>query len=294
VYGLSSGISANPIEKKPFFHFWPGSRSLTIGSFSCNFECPWCQNWHISKRPPDPRAGEFVSPERFVRMVREVGCQSTSVSFNEPTLLFEWALDVFRLARRAGYQNTFVSNGYMTPEALRALAEAGLDAINIDVKGGAEAVRRYCGADVRAVWRNVREALRLGLHVEVVCLLIPGVNDRPDQVAELVDAHLRSAGPGVPIHFTGYYPAYRFTAPPTPVETLERARRLAVEKGIRFAYVGNVPGHPYENTYCPECGELLIERFGFEVVRVRLDGGRCPRCRCRVPVVGRCSVSKHR
>ncbi len=291
-YGLSSGISANPIEKKPFFHFWPGSRSLTIGSFSCTFECPWCQNWHISKRAPDPSLGEYVSPERFVQMVEDAGCSSTSVSFNEPTLLFEWALDVFRLAHRRGFQNTFVSNGYMTLEALRALRDAGLDALNVDVKGDAEAVRRYCGADVRAVWRNVREARRLGMHVEVVNLVIPGVNDRPEQLEDVVESHLRYAGAETPLHFTAYYPAYRFAAPPTPVGVLERARKLAVSRGIHFVYVGNVPGHPYENTYCPDCGTLLIERFGFDVIRVRLENQRCPKCRRRIPVVGECRTTR--
>lgn len=286
-YGLSSGISSNPIEKKPFYHFWPGSLSLTIGSWSCNYLCPWCQNAHISKVPPDPIRSEYLSPERFVELVKEYKCQSTSVSFNEPTLLFEWSLDMFKLAGKEGYPNTFVTNGYMTLEALRMLHEAGLNAINVDVKGDAEAVRKYCGANVEVVWRNVHEAKRLGMHVEVVNLVIPGVNDREDQLRELAKRHLREAEKETPLHFTAYYPAYQFNAPPTPVSTLERAHDIAVSEGLEFVYVGNVPGHRYENTYCPSCGELLIKRFGLELLEANLKGNRCSSCGHGIPLVGK-------
>jgi pyruvate formate lyase activating enzyme len=285
-YGLSSGISANPIEKKPFYHFWPGSFSLTTGSWSCNFECPWCQNFHISKFPPNPSSSEFIPPEKFVGLVKEYKCQSTSISFNEPTLSFEWSLEVFRLARKKGHPNTFVTNGYMTSEALRMLHEAGLDALCIDVKGDAQAVRRYCGVDVEIVWRNVREARKLGMHVEIVNLIIPGVNDSEEQFFGLAKRHFREAGPQAPLHFTAYSPAYKFDAPPTPVSTLERARAIAVSEGVEFVYTGNVPGHPYENTYCPDCGELLIERYGFGVLRSKLRGKKCPKCKRKIPIIG--------
>jgi pyruvate formate lyase activating enzyme len=290
IYGDISSISANPIEKKPFYHFWPGSRALTVGSWSCNFTCPWCQNWSISKFPPDPERANYISPERFVEMTVANGCQGTSVSFNEPTLMLEWSADVFGLARRRNLYNTFVSNGYMTVEALRLLAEAGLDALNVDVKGGPEAVRRYCGADVEVVWRNIREARRLGLHLEVVNLVIPGVNDSEDDLREMARKCLREAGEEVPLHFTSYYPAYEFSAPPTPVETLERAYEIAKEEGLKFVYVGNIPGHKYESTYCPECGRMLIRRFGFEVVEVNLKGYRCGFCGAEIPLVGEIRV----
>ena len=285
-YGFSSGISANPMEKKPFYHFWPGSFALTIGSWSCNSLCPWCQNYHISKFPPDPARGEYIAPEKFVELVGKYNCRGTSVSFNEPTLSLEWSVDAFKLARAQGYCNTFVTNGYMTPEALWELHDAGLDALCIDVKGDAEAVQKYCGLDVEVVWRNVRESKKLGMHVEVVNLVIPGVNDREEQLRELARRHLREAGKETPLHFTAYYPAYKFDAPPTPVSTLERAHKIAKSEGLEFVYMGNVPGHPYENTYCPSCGELLIERFGLELVRANLRGKRCPKCGRELPVVG--------
>ena len=286
VYGDISSMSANPIEKKPFYHFWPGSVALTIGSWSCNFTCPWCQNWTLSKTLPDPERANYLSPERFVERTIRKGCQGTSISFNEPTLLFEYSLDVFRLARAKGLYNTFVTNGYMTLEALRGLHDAGLDAACIDVKGDAEAVRKYDNADVEVVWRNVRESKRLGMHVEVVNLVIPGVNDREEQLRELAKRHLRETGKETPLHFTAYYPAYKFDAPPTPVSTLERAHKIARSEGLEFVYMGNVPGHPYENTYCPSCGELLIERFGLELIRANLKENRCPKCGRGVPVVG--------
>lgn len=288
-YGLSSGISANPMEKKPFFHFWPGSHALTVGSWSCNSSCPWCQNFHITKFPPDPARSEYIAPEEFVELVKKYRCQSTSISFNEPTLSFEWSLDVFKLARGKGFHNTFVTNGYMTLEALRMLYDAGLDALCIDVKGDAEAVRKYCGLDVEVVWRNVHEAKKMGMHVEVVNLVIPGVNDSANQFRDLARRHLKEAGEETPLHFTAYYPAYKFDAPPTPVAVLERAHDIALSEGLEFVYIGNVPGHRFENTYCPGCMELLIDRFGLELVKVNLKGNCCPSCGREIPIVGKIS-----
>lgn len=288
-YGLSSGISANPMEKKPFFHFWPGSYALTVGSWSCNSLCPWCQNFHISKFSPDPARSEYIAPEKFVELVEKYKCQSTSISFNEPTLSLEWSLDVFKLAREKGFYNTFITNGYMTLEALQMLYDAGLDALCIDVKGNAEAVRKYCGLDVEVVWRNVHEAKKMRMHVEVVNLIIPGVNDSADQFRDLARRHLREAGKETPLHFTAYYPAYKFDAPPTPVVVLERAHDIAVSEGLEFVYLGNVPGHQYENTYCPECREILIERFGLELVKVNLKGNCCPSCGLEIPIMGKIS-----
>ncbi|MFB0499872.1 MAG: AmmeMemoRadiSam system radical SAM enzyme [Candidatus Hadarchaeaceae archaeon] len=286
IYGDISSISANPIEKKPLYHFWPGSIALTVGTYSCNFTCPWCQNWNISKSPPNPKLANYLSPEEFVAQVLRERCQGTSISFNEPTLLFEYSLDVFKLARERGLYNTYVTNGYMTLKALRMLHDAGLDAMCIDVKGDAAAVRKYCGADVEVVWRNVHEAKKFGMHVEVVNLIIPGVNDREEQLRELIKRHLSEVGRKTPLHFTSYYPAYKFDAPPTPLSTLERAHDMARSAGIEFVYLGNVPGHRYENTYCLNCGEILIKRLGLEFVKINLKGNCCPNCGHEIPIVG--------
>ncbi|RME33603.1 MAG: AmmeMemoRadiSam system radical SAM enzyme [Thermoflexia bacterium] len=284
IYGIASSLSANPIEKKPLYHFYPGSVALTVGSWSCNFACPWCQNWEISKA--SPFGGEFFSPDRFVAETVRWRCQGTSVSFNEPTLLLEWSLEVFRLARAAGLYNTFVTNGYMTEQALELLAESGLDGMNVDVKGDVQAVREYCQADVEVVWRNLRRARGLGIWVEVTTLVVPGVNDNPAVLRSIGERILRELGPDTPWHLTRYYPAYRFTAPPTPVRTLEQAREQVLSLGLRYVYIGNVPGHPGENTYCPACGATVVHRYGLQLLENLLQDGRCPFCNTVIPGVG--------
>jgi pyruvate formate lyase activating enzyme len=235
-----------------------------------------------------------MDPKAFAKLASEWGCIGVSLSFNEPTLLFEYALDLFPLARERGLVNTFVTNGYMTLEALKMLHDSGMDAINIDVKGDVGAVRKYCGIDVDVVWRNAHESKKLGMHVEIVNLVVPSVNDREEQTAGLVGRHIEEVGSETPLHFTAYSPAYKFTAPPTPVATLERARRMAVSRGIDFVYVGNVAlGHPYENTYCPDCGQLLIERYGLDVTKVDLVDDKCPRCGRKIPIVGKANVRRY-
>jgi len=248
-----------------------------------------CQNFDISKTPPNPKTARYTSPADLVRMAAESDCQGTSISFNEPTMMLEYALDLFPLTKRLGLYNTYVSNGYMTVEALRRLRDAGLDAIKFDVKGNADAVRRFCDADVGFVWRNVKEARELGMHVEVVVLLIPGVNDGPDSIEEVIQSHLRYAGPNTPLHFTRFHPNYRMLdRGPTPIETLEYAHTAAKKMGVNYVYLGNCPGHKFENTYCQRCGELLIERYIFEVLKYRLGRNcTCPACGQEIPITGR-------
>jgi pyruvate formate lyase activating enzyme len=290
IYGLVSSLSCNPIEKKPLYHFYPGSVALTAGSLSCNFDCPWCQNWDISKRPPDggtPSGGEFIPPEAFVARAQRYGCQGTSISFNEPTLSLEWALDVFPLAREAGLYNTFVTNGYMTGRALELLVEAGLDGMNVDIKGDREAVNEYCRADVENVWRNCRRAQELGVWIELTTLVIPGVNDDDECLGGIANRIASELGPQTPWHVSRYHPAYRFTAPPTPVATLERAREIGLRAGLRYVYIGNVPGHPGEHTACPNCGQMLARRGLLRLLRCDVTpDGRCPHCGREIAGVG--------
>ncbi len=278
IYGAASSQAANPIEKKPLFHFYPGSWCYTVGSWSCNFGCPWCQNWDISKAEPDD--GQFISPQRMIEFTERSGCDGTSISFNEPTLSLEWSLEVFQLAKARGLYNTFVTNGYLTPEALDLLIDAGLDAMNVDIKGDTAGVRKYCkGIDVEQVWAVCRLARARGVHVEITTLVVPTVNDAPDVLHDIAARIVAELGPEVPWHVSGYYPAYRFTVPPTPIRTLERAWQIGREAGLEFVYVGNVPGHRYDNTYCPRCSTLLVERRGFDVIYNGLDLGKCLWCR---------------
>jgi pyruvate formate lyase activating enzyme len=291
IYGDISSISANPIEKKPFFHFHPGSKALTIGSWSCNFTCPWCQNYGISKSPQNIGKGQHISPEAFIEMVGRYHCQGTSVSFNEPTLLLEYSLDIFPLARKEGYYNTYVTNGYMSTKALDILIAHGLEAMNIDIKGEAEAVRRFCNADVNMVWRNAVRAKEQGVWVELTTLVIPGVNDTDKGLHGIARRIKTELGDSTPWHLSGYYPAYKFShesyVPPTPTSTLEKARDIGREEGLKYVYAGNIPGHPYENTFCPRCNHSLIQRYGFTVTSYEVTRDKhCPKCGEEIPIIG--------
>jgi pyruvate formate lyase activating enzyme len=291
-YGDISSLSSNPIEKKPFFHFHPGSYALTIGSWGCNFSCPWCQNYDISRSTPDLTRSNYVSPKNFMKLIKEQKCNGTSISFNEPTLLFEYSLDVFDLAMKEGYYNTYVTNGYMTSETLRLLVKHGLDAVNFDMKGDKEAVRKYCGADVEKVWRNIGESERLGVHVEITTLVIPGVNDDEECLHGIASRIRRETNENTPWHITQYYPAYKaleigLYPSRTPVETLEKAWQIGKEEGLNYVYAGNIPGHRLENAYCHNCNALLIERFGFNLVDYRVSpNNTCPECEEQIPIVG--------
>ncbi len=287
VYGSISAISANPMEKKPFYHFYPGEYALTFSTWSCNFSCSWCQNFEISKFIPKDVEKYFISHDIIVNLALKYGCKGISVSFNEPTLLFEYSLDVFKVSKKYGMHNDYVSNGFMTKEALKILRENGLDAINFDVKGKPEVVKAYCNADVDVVWRNINYAKNLGLHVEVVHLVVTGLNDNEETLEYIVENHLKYADESTPLHFTRYYPAFNYRKPPTNIEFLEKAYRYAKKEGVLYPYLGNVPGHKYENTYCHNCNELLIKRYGFEILKFNIKKGRCPRCNTKIPIIYR-------
>jgi len=279
VYGDISALEVRPIEIKPFFHFYPGSLSLTFSTWSCNFVCPWCQNWRLSKGAPDPRRANYISAEEMVKKAINLKVKGLCVSFQEPTLLSDYCLELFPLAKEKGLYNTFVSNGYMSPKTLKSLKDAGLDAINIDMKGNEKVYKKYCGGvNVKGVWDIIEYAKELDIHVEVVNLIIPGVNDSEKDISYVIENLIKTAGRDTPLHFTRYFPAFRFNAPFTPTSTLERAYDMAKEKGILYPYVGNVPFHPYENTYCPSCGELLIERKSYKIVKYKIKNKKCPLC----------------
>ncbi|HDM23953.1 AmmeMemoRadiSam system radical SAM enzyme [archaeon] len=278
IYGDISSISNNPIEKKPLFHFYPGTYALTVGSWSCNFTCPWCQNYEISKIPPDLEHANYIPPEKLVEYAVKYS-SGTSISFNEPTLLLEYSLDVFRLASEKGLYNTYITNGYMTLEALKLLIKSGLNAMNIDVKGLEHVYRRYCGiSDWIKVLENAKFAIENGVHVELTNLVITNVNDREENIEELVEHILKYCGDKAIIHFTRYFPAYMFHEKPTKIETLEKAYKIAKRAGVKYVYIGNVPGHRYEHTYCHNCGKVLIKRHIFSIIENRIKNGRCPYC----------------
>jgi len=288
VYGLIPALSFNPIEKKPLYHFYPGSIALTIGTYGCNFSCFWCQNHHLSKTNPlktihFATSDEFISPEKFIKIALEKNCEGTSISFNEPTLLFEYSLEVFKLAKQNGLYNTYITNGYMTEDVLRNLVEAGLDAMNIDIKGGADMVQKYCGVDGEKVWRNARLAKQLGVHIEITTLLIQEFNSNYDVIKKITEKIYNDLGELTPYHISRFFPHYKSKAyglnEPTPLELLYNAYHIAKEIGLKYVYLGNLPTTDYNNTYCPKCSKLVIKRKSLGIEELHLDfKGNCEFC----------------
>jgi pyruvate formate lyase activating enzyme len=287
-FGEISALESRPIEIKPFFHYHPGSSALTFSTFSCNFRCLWCQNHHLSRAEPEPGHGNYVSPQKMVDIAVRGGDNGLCVSFQEPTLLFEYCLEVFPLAKKKALYNCFVSNGYQTKEALELLKDAGLEGLKIDLKGDKEVYENYCkNVDVEKIWRNTKFAEQIGLHVEIVNLVITDVNDYEECIDYVIDNHLKYLGHEVPLHFTRYHPAHKFHNPATKIEILEKAYEKAKERGVQYPYIGNVLGHEYENTYCPNCGGTVIKRYGHRVVKYGIKkDNKCPKCGYGIPITG--------
>ncbi len=279
-WGRLVAMSPDPIEKKPLYHFLPGSRSLSIASEGCNLRCPWCQNHHISeavRTGGDQIRGQLVRPEAVVDEALATRCASISYTYGEPTIHYEHDRAVGVLARAAGLRNVFVTNGLMTVEAARDAAASFLDAANVDLKAmRPETYRKLCKGPLEAVLESIVELWRLGVWVEATTLVVPGVND---EEAELRDAarFLRGVSEDLPWHLSRYHPDNRWQAPPTGVETLRRAREIGLEEGLRYVYTGNVRDEE-GGTRCPSCSSPLIERRGFSAEVVGLAGGRCARC----------------
>jgi pyruvate formate lyase activating enzyme len=231
------------------------------------------------------RKANYISPAKIVDIAMTYGDKGMCVSFQEPILLFEYSLDVFKIAKQKGLYNCYVSNGYMTVSALKMLKTAGLTGLKIDVKGTPETYKKYCGdANIEYVWRNANLAKKLGIHVEIVNLVITDVNDDEHSIKDLIIRHLREVGEDTPLHFTRYYPAYKFHKQSTKIETLEYAYKTAKKLGVQYPYLGNVPGHKYENTYCRHCNNLIIKRYGYSVRKLLIKNGRCMHCNKKVKI----------
>jgi pyruvate formate lyase activating enzyme len=280
VYGEVVAAHVDPIEKKPLYHFLPGSKALSIATAGCNFRCGFCQNWQISQAPRRRGggiAGEPFTPEDIVRTAVEEDCRSISYTYTEPTIFFEYAYDTARLAREAGLRNNFVTNGYMTAEALETIRPF-LDAANVDLKAFKdETYKRVCGARLEPVLGSIRLMHQLGIWVEVTTLVVPGLNDGPDEL-EAIARFIASVDRDIPWHISRFHPDYEYTqAPATPVATLRAAAETGRREGLRHIYVGNVLGES-EDTRCPSCGLVLIRRRGFAVISNGLRDGLCPSC----------------
>ncbi len=287
-WGYTAGVAVDPIEKKPFFHFLPGARALSFGMLGCDMHCAYCQNWFTSQTLRDATSSEQAipaSPDTLVRAALEHGCAAITSTYNEPLITAEWAHDVFAQARAVGLRTTFVSNGHGTPEALDYLAPV-LDACKVDLKSLDSKTYLTLGGKLQAVLDTIRGLVARGIWVEVVTLLVPGLNDSD---AELTAAagFLAGVSPDIPWHVTAFHPDYRMTEPPaTPAATLLRAAAIGESAGLRFVYTGNLPGRTgaHEDTRCPACGTTAVRRTGFTVLENRVtSAGGCPSCGAALP-----------
>jgi pyruvate formate lyase activating enzyme len=289
VYGEVVAAKAEPVEKKPFFHFMPGSYAYSVGSKGCNFHCAYCQNWEMSQAHREGLVPESrnLNPEEVIEEAVAAGVRSMAYTYVEPTVFIEFALDSMVRARSAGLHNVFVTNGYETPEAIELVARY-LDAANIDLKAANDTFyRRTCGATWEPVRDCVVEMRKRGIWIELTTLIVPGMNDDRRELTALAEWIATAVGPETPWHLTRFQPAYRLTdLAPTPAATLVQAAQVAREVGLRHVYVGNAPEVDATTTFCARCGENLISRTDFAVTEWRLVDGRCPRCKHALAGVG--------
>jgi len=281
VYGYPIALHIDPIEKKPLFHFLPGSIALSIATVGCNFRCKFCQNWDISQLPRDYNRveGYKVSPEEVVGAVLRSGSTTISYTYTEPTIFFEYALDISKLAVKKGIKNTFVTNGYVTEEALKDIAPY-LHGANIDLKSmNPKFYASVIGARLNEVLDGIKTYKKFGIWLEITTLIIPGYNDSEDELREIARFIRDELGDGTPWHVSRFYPAYKFKhVPSTQISAVRRAREIGLEEGLKYVYTGNIPGNAGEDTHCPSCGEVLIRRWGFSVVEYNITNGKCRFC----------------
>lgn len=284
VYGNPCAVRVDPVEKKPFYHVLPASHSFSIATAGCNFGCKFCQNWEISQSSPDDTLNYALPPEQVVAKAAALQCASIASTYVEPIIFIEYMMEVGRLAKSNGILNTMHSNGYINPKPLGDLC-AYLDAACVDLKGFTEDYyREMTGGTLQPVLETLKHLRREKVHTELVNLIVPGRNDDPKQIRAMCRWIIKELGPDVPLHFTRFYPLYKLKSlEPTPVSTLEEAWRTAREEGLQFVYIGNIPGHPAEDTICPRCRQTVIKRIGFSVKTTSLQDGKCAGCGYPIP-----------
>jgi pyruvate formate lyase activating enzyme len=286
VYGNPCAFHVDPMERDPFFHVLPGTKTLSLATAGCNFGCKFCQTWEISQASPEDVYSLDIPPEIVVERAKQMRTHSVSYTFVEPVIFYEYMVEIGHLAKKAGLLSFIHSNGFINPDPLRNLAKV-IDAANIDIKGFTdEFYRDLCGGELSPVLETLKMLKHEKLHIEITNLIIPTKNDDMTLVKEMCLWIKRELGPETPIHFSRFYPLYKLkNLPPTPVKTLEEARQVALSAGLEYVYVGNVPGHEGENTFCPSCGKMIIQRTGYMVGEVRLKGGKCEYCGKPIPGV---------
>ena len=277
-----AALNLDPVEKKPLFHFLPGTSTLSLGTMGCNLSCPFCQNYSLSQPPREyrPVEGERISPRELVDTAEKYRAVSMSYTYSEPTVFIELVMDTARLAREKGLKNIIVSNGFQSPACLREM-NGYIDAANIDLKAFTqEFYQQRCGAKLKPVLNNLVRIKEMGWWLEVTTLVIPGLNDTREELGKIAEFIRKELGPDTPWHISRFHPTIRMTEiKATPVQTLEAARNAGLEQGLKFVYTGNAPGHQGESTFCPSCGKVVISRLGFQVRELMLEDGFCSSCK---------------
>ncbi|MBM4019719.1 MAG: AmmeMemoRadiSam system radical SAM enzyme [Planctomycetes bacterium] len=286
VYGALCSLNIDPIEKKPLFHYLPGTTALSVATAGCNMECKFCQNWNVSQYRPEQVDSLLVPPENLVRMAAARRCPSIAYTYTEPVVFAEYVHDTAALGRQQSVGSVMISNGYIREEALRQLCRH-LTAVKVDLKAFTEKFyAEQCSGRLAPVLEALEVLKDIGIHTEIVVLIIPTLNDSAGELAAMARWLVARLGPDVPVHFSRFHPIYRVkNLPPTPVEMLDRARKISMDAGLRYVYVGNVPFHAGESTYCPSCGKTVIRRVGYNVDASGLRDGACRACGHKIPGV---------
>lgn len=285
-YANPCAVHIDPIEKMPFFHFLPSTWTLSVSTAACNLNCKYCQNWQFSQRRPEQTENVHLPSSQLVKKAIETGCKSIAHTYAEPVAFYEWMLDNCKEAKKSGMKSVVVSAGYLQKEPLKKLCQFA-DAIKIDLKAFTDKFyTEICSATLKPVLDNLKTLKESDVWFEVVDLIVPTLNDSEEEFKELVLWVRENLGVDVPLHFSRFYPSYQLkNLPLTPLETVEKARQIGLNEGLNYVYIGNVPGHPGESTYCPNCKQIVIQRFGFKILRNDIVDGKCKKCGHEIPGV---------
>ncbi len=284
IYGRLTAINNDPIEKKPLFHFLPGTLALSVSTSGCNVKCKFCQNWNLSQSKPEDLNFSYIAPDQLVKMAQQHQIPSIAYTYNEPTIFTEYIIDTATIGKEQGVRSVNISNGYINKAPLKDLCQV-LDAIKVDFKAYSDNFYRdIVAGSLSPVLDTMVEIKSQGIWLEMVNLIIPTLNDDRAEITQMCKWITTNLGPDVPLHFTRFHPQYLLkNLPPTPVKTLETAYKIAKDSGINYVYIGNVPGHTYENTVCPSCNSNLIIRKGYFIIQNRIQDGKCPDCSTIIP-----------